>query len=814
MATVYRARDLRHNRTVAIKVLHEDLSAAVGHERFRREIQIAGHLTHPNILPVFDSGEVGDALYLVMPFVEGESLRARIARERQLVLEDAVRIASEVAGALDFAHRQGVVHRDIKPENILLGDGHAFVADFGIARAINTAGDEQLTRSGVTLGTPMYMSPEQGTAQRNIDGRSDIYSLGCCLYEMLAGTPPFTGPTAQVVIARHTLEQAPSLVIARQSVPEHVEATVMRALAKSPADRFRTASDFADALNGRTVVTMPRISGVSVAVGSPPTPTASRIARLGAVSVVLVAGAIVGGWLWRQPRAAARTTSDLNPRRIAVMYFEDRTNSRLAYLADGLTEALIDRLRGVRDLDVISANGVRGFAATTPPDSVAHALSAGTIVQGSVEAAQGDSVRVTLRMVEGSSGVDFRRASFSGAAGDALRLRDDLANRAETFLRQRLGEEIRLQSRRVETKSATAWALGQQAERAAKDADALARDDSLDAAAARFARADSMLAEAEHVDDGWTEPIVLRGSIAYRQARLAEDRLRASDWISRGLGHAQRALALDDRSADALELRGSLRYLRRLLNLEPNPTQAAALLRDAEADLRSAVSISPTNASAWSVLSHLNYQKPDFTEAKITAQRAYEEDAYLAAAPDIVWRLYTTSYDSEDFLGANQWCAEGRQRFTSNPRFIECQIWVMTAPAARPDIPRAWSLLDSLKPLPPPAQWAARHRELQLAVAAAIARAASAPGADRTRLADSARRVAERTRTTRAEDPEGEQLGQEALVHVVLGDNAAAIRLLKEYLALNPTHRSAFSKGNSWWCRPLRDDQNFSALLR
>jgi tetratricopeptide (TPR) repeat protein len=235
------------------------------------------------------------------------------------------------------------------------------------------------------------------------------------------------------------------------------------------------------------------------------------------------------------------------------------------------------------------------------------------------------------------------------------------------------------------------------------------------------------------------------------------------------------------------------------------------LLHDAEADLRLAVSISPTNASAWSTLSHLHYQKPDFVEAKLAAQRAYEEDAYLSAAPDIVWRLYTTSYDLEDFPAASQWCAEGRKRFRSNPRFLECQIWLMTAPGAHPDLPRAWRLIDSLHHAIPSEQWPFRGRQLQLAVAAAIARAAK--NGEGHALVDSAEHVVQRMHASRTEDPEGELLGNEAFVRVVLGQNAEAIRLLKQYFALNPTHRSLFARANSWWWRPLRDDPSYAELL-
>jgi serine/threonine-protein kinase len=250
MARVFLVRDLRHNRKVALKVLRPDLGAVVGVDRFQAEIEVTANLQHPNLLPLFDSGAAGDLLYYVMPYVDGESLRARIEREKQLPVEEAVRIATAIAGALDYAHRHGVIHRDLKPENILLQEGQPLVADFGIALAISKAGGARVTQTGISLGTPQYMSPEQATGDRVIDRRADIYSLGALTYEMLTGEPPHVGSTAQAVIARVLTERPRSVRATRANVPEHVEATVDRALEKLPADRWDNARDFAEALSG------------------------------------------------------------------------------------------------------------------------------------------------------------------------------------------------------------------------------------------------------------------------------------------------------------------------------------------------------------------------------------------------------------------------------------------------------------------------------------------------------------------------------------------------------------------------------------
>jgi hypothetical protein len=294
MATVYLARDIRHERHVALKVLNAELGAVLGAERFLAEIRVTANLQHPNILPLFDSGEANGLLFYVMPFVEGESLRHRLDRERQLPVDEAVRIAVAIAGALDYAHQHGVIHRDLKPENILLQHGQPVVADFGIALAVSKAGGQRVTQTGLSLGTPQYMSPEQATGDRIIDGRSDIYSLGALTYEMLAGEAPHTGSSAQAVIARLMTEEPRPLRVVRPSVPPHVDAAVLSALAKLPADRFATAKEFADAIEGRVA---PRASMTSAAFATSRQPVARRVIPwvVAGILGVIAGGAAVQG---------------------------------------------------------------------------------------------------------------------------------------------------------------------------------------------------------------------------------------------------------------------------------------------------------------------------------------------------------------------------------------------------------------------------------------------------------------------------------------------------------------------------------------
>ncbi len=302
MATVYLAHDIKHDRKVAIKVLRPELAAVIGAERFLREIKTIATLQHPHILGLIDSGEVNGTAYYVMPFVEGESLRDRLTHEKQLPVEDAVRIGSEVAAALDYAHRHGVIHRDIKPENILLHDGSALVADFGIALAVSAGGATRMTETGMSLGTPHYMSTEQAMGEREITARSDVYALGCVLFEMLSGEPPFTGPTAQAIIARVMTEEPRSLTLQRKSIPPHVEDAVVKALEKLPADRFATAAQFAEALSRPEATTTLRGAAAAQRAASRPrrwvTPAPWGLA-------LLAAGIAAWGWVGRSPAGGA-----------------------------------------------------------------------------------------------------------------------------------------------------------------------------------------------------------------------------------------------------------------------------------------------------------------------------------------------------------------------------------------------------------------------------------------------------------------------------------------------------------------------------
>jgi eukaryotic-like serine/threonine-protein kinase len=395
MATVYLAQDIRHDRPVALKVLHPELAASLGTERFQREIRMTARLQHPNILPVHDSGSAAGHLWYTMPYVDGETLRDRLYRERLLPIEEAVRITSEVADALGYAHEQGVVHRDIKPENILLSQGHALVADFGIARALQAGDQEGLTQTGVTVGTPAYMSPEQSVGDTVIDGRSDLYSLGCVLYEMLAGEPPYTGTSAQAIAAKRLFDPVPSARRLRETVPIQIDEALARALAKSAADRFSDTRTFGRALHetavNRTARERPD-SGTRRA-------NTRRILIGGSILAgvtILVLAAVYAVHLSDSATGEANT--------LAVLPFKNLGPSADQYFADGLTEEVTSRLASLHGLGVISRTSSERYRGSTKPlRQIASELGANYVLEGSVRwekaAGGGSRIRVTPQLI-------------------------------------------------------------------------------------------------------------------------------------------------------------------------------------------------------------------------------------------------------------------------------------------------------------------------------------------------------------------------------------------------------------------------------
>jgi len=680
MATVFLAQDLKHDRPVALKVLHPDLAQVLGPERFLREIRLCARLQHPHILVVHDSGNADGLLWFTMPFVQGENLRSRLTRERQLQLESALRIAREVADALHYAHQNGVIHRDIKPENILLSGSHALVADFGIARALSPEGSEQLTESGISLGTPRYMSPEQAVAQRDIDQRTDIYSLGCVVYEMLTGEPPFTGPTPQAVLAKRLSEPVPHLRTGRD-VPLALERAVTKALARSPADRFPTAAEFAEALE---------MDGVRDREDSAPTMAASRPRRLLArpvaigLAVLVLALGVLAGLKWVRPSRPAPSAST------AVLPFVDLSPQKdQEYFSDGLTDELITTLSQVPGLRVPARTSSFQFKGQNPDlQEVGRKLHVGSVLEGSVRKS-GNRLRVSVQLISIEDGYQLWAESFDRDLSDVFAVQEEVARSIVSALRVRLSPNkdsalaarptADLQAYDLYLKGRYAWnqRTGPSLEEAVRYlTQATARDPS-------FARAWAALADAEllvvpYSGHGTVAAAWERAKAAAQRA-LALDSTSAEAYTALGYGNTiygwnwtaaednfKRALAADSNYAnghhwygDFLAGRGrldeSLAEMSRAHQLDPLALQntiewgwVSYLMHrsdDAESRIRLALDLNPNYAQAHWRLGLVQIQQRKYPEAIASIQRSIDLGVFQPYAAGGLMTAYALSGD-------------------------------------------------------------------------------------------------------------------------------------------------------------------------
>jgi serine/threonine-protein kinase len=634
MATVYLARDLKHDRLVAVKVLRPELGAVLGAERFLREIQLTARLQHPHILPLLDSGEAGGLLYYVMPYVEGESLRDRLQHEGQLPLEDALRLTGEVAEALDYAHGQGIIHRDIKPENILISRGHALVADFGIALAVKQAGAGRLTETGLSLGTPAYMSPEQASAEPRLDGRADQYSLACVVYEMLAGEPPYTGPTAQAIVAKRMGEPAPHLSIVRE-VPPALERAVTRALSRAPADRFGCVRGFSEAL-----------AKAPAALEGSERPRGHVFAWAGAAASVLAVIAVGWGVGRHNPRAGDALLGLSSPRSVAVLPFHSLSaDSSDGYFAAGISEDVSSQLARLSGLRVVAHTSARAVAMrTTDSREIGTALGVAALLEGSIRRA-GDQIRVTARLVDARTGAQLWAEDYDRTLRDVLGIQREIAEHIAAALNATLtpGEKAGLVVPRTADPEAYRLYLLGHHHFARYTPPAIRRSiEYFEQAIARdsgFAPAYAALADAQVFLVLWgrARPHALMPAARAAAARALN--------VDSTLGDAHTALGLIaaayDWDWDAAET-----HFRRAIELSPNSAYAhmwygsfvlSPLGRHDEAltELRRAVELDPVSLPVRWNLGCRYYFARQFNEAVVELQRALELDPGFA--PTRTW---------------------------------------------------------------------------------------------------------------------------------------------------------------------------------
>ena len=599
MAVVFLARDARHERNVAVKVLRPEISAEIGADRFLREIKLAAGLTHPHILPVYDSGEVDGLLFYVMPSMEGRSLRERLDRERQLPLDESLRITREVASALDYAHRHQVVHRDIKPENILLHEGNAMVADFGIGKALSAA---TITQTGIAVGTPTYMSPEQASGDTDVDGRSDLYSLGCVLYEMLTGEPPFTGATAQVIIAKRFVAPIPSVRVSRD-VPERVDAAVTRALARTPVDRFPTAAEFAEAL---------RL--LSADNGQPA----------------------------QRPGHDAQKSADAK-KALAVLPFANMSaDPENEYFSDGMTEEIINAIAKVPGLQVASRNSCFAFKGKQlDTREIGEKLGVGSVLEGSVRKI-GNRIRITTQLVNVENGYHLWSETYDRQLEDVFAIQDEIARAIVEALKLRLTSDH--EQLVVPTRNLEAYNLYLKA---------------------RFFYHRFNEVSLRKSIDFFQRVLLLEPGYARAYAGMADCWCRlADDWVApdeaypQAKATAMRALQSDPDLAEAScslgkvlawyewDFAGAEQQLRRAVSLAPNDAEshwafcsvlpAVGLLGEGIAEARKALSLNPLDPGYGRWLARLLLYAGDFSGAVAQGEKIIElDESYFLAYLDL-----------------------------------------------------------------------------------------------------------------------------------------------------------------------------------
>lgn len=817
MAVVYRARDMRRPREVAVKVLRAEVAQSIGTTRFHREIAVAAGFSHPHILPLIDSGELIDERgrvtpYYVMPLVDGETLHQKLVREGRLPLPVILRITREILEALQYAHAKGVIHRDIKPANILLSGGHAVVADFGISRPLSSMdeigpNEPALTVTGDVIGTPNYMSPEQALGNHVVDARSDMFSVGCVMYEMIVGDRPFDTPIPQYTNTKRRHGIFEPVRNARPDVPDEWDDVLSKALKADPAERYASAAAFLHALSTLEVQETSSWGGM---LGRT-TPSWLRKVAIGGLAVAGVgAAASMSARTTTGAEASALSTPEVvsNKSRVAVLPIGQMTpDSLLTVVANGFQTDLIDELAQFPALTVISKNGVlqfRGNNAST--DSIARTLNVGSVITGDVRRV-GDSIRVTMRLVDGATGVVKSTKDTTGSVKDLLAVRSSVLASVRDVMRNVIGLQLQ-EVEREAIQSSEAWELNARVEQMTATESGLNPALPTAVRVARFRAVDSMLTLAARLDPRWPTPLST-GVILLLQRAMVEEQVRGTSARDAGfpavlrmdaIKRADQALLRDPRNARALYMRGKARFdlWRTSSPLAPDSLRVAA-----ERDLRAATNRRPDVAEAWFELSQMLQMAGANGAARDAAQKALTADAFLRNAPAVMSRLMFMSLSVNNVDDAKRLCDRGRATYPNEPQFFGCDLtilgWTGTSAA---DVRRGWELLQQAE---------ARDTANYLSSGWATRRLMVGAIAARAGLRDSALAI---VRIARAATPsqisaDNADYG-EAYIRVLLRQNDAALPLLERYIGNNPAFRGQTRE--SPWFAPLKTDARFERM--
>lgn len=794
-AVVYRARS-SGSTSVAVKVLKDDSLLSVSRERFRQEVAALGRLSHPNIVPLLDSGEWNGRPFLVMPWIEGPDLAEMLKKQGPLTAERVLEMSRAIGGALGHAHDAGTVHRDITPSNILWSGERWWLVDFGLALDAEVDEDERVTSTGTVVGTSAYMSPEQVAGGRAIDGRSDQYSLACVMYEVLAGVPPFVAASAQATRAMRLHTAAPDIQLHRPGLPAGLCTALTRALSREPADRYPSTRAFVAALDergkrgnhwGGTVRT--RRYALRVALG---------VAALGGLYYAM------SGPEAADPLAAGSP----DPRHVAVMYFEDQSpDSSLGWLARALTRDLIHDLSSLDTLRVVTAAGVAPYrAGSASVDSIARVLNVGVLVDGTVRAFDRE-IEVTVQMIDATDGFKISSRRIVRPSGSIFSLQRELLFGVSGFLRERIGHAALAKVQRSRVGSLEAWTLAQLGQDVMEEGYSLGRRGYSTRAWSALERADSLFARANQLEPSWLDPVLLRARVergrflaltlsdpvAGQEPGSAGMKRVAHPRLTQGLGHAMRALALSPDSPEAQTLEAYFLYTRWWVDNE-QPGRPEVL--EAEQKLRGVVSRHPEQALAWTILARIYTFRGDTTAADDAVRRALDADPFLWEGRRRILRQIEQHIERGRIAEGARLCAASRAAYQDDVELLECRLLVLAWTANHSDsVEAAWRDLRWVESLRMPSL-DIRRTVRHMYVAAVAARAG---------LVDSADAIVRRTYAEFGRHPPDSTAAAlaEAWVQVLAGRRERARTMVDSMVRHDPGLRGRISA--SPWFRTLRN---------